>query len=356
VRYCLYTDWHRNRLSFDYNIQVCTSVTLCSNLLIAHPLSSMKLTFLGLGFTLALLTGSAAACGSRRLGSAVNLTGTDEDLEARTLETVEHASHEAVDHVGHGCGTPSPTLEHRIAAAKVMQSYQKSGGRKLSSAVNYTIPVYFWAFHTPGIAPQKILTNQSIYNQHFVALQRGFKNTPFQFELKNIWILSNRNFGVCNMKGNEVEMKRRFRAPGKAVLNVYICDTTLSPMAAFWSSVPVDSDLRPQYDGIVLLNPRLAPTPAQSITAIENIVHETGHFLGKSTAQRSLFVLFWLFSSVSVLAGVLARSLLSAIVRFQDSITPLKEDAMVTSLTLITLLWKVTAWTTRLRNRLLLRD
>jgi hypothetical protein len=85
----------------------------------------MKLTFLGLGFTLALLTGSAAACGSRRLGSAVNLTGTDEDLEARTLETVEHASHEAVDHVSHGCGTPSPTLEHRIAAAKVMQSYRR---------------------------------------------------------------------------------------------------------------------------------------------------------------------------------------------------------------------------------------
>jgi hypothetical protein len=134
------------------------------------------------------------------------------------------------------------------------------------------------------------LTNQSIYNQHFVALQRGFKNTPFQFELKNIRILSNRNFGVCNMKGNEVEMKRRFRAPGKAVLNVYICDTTLSPMAAFWSSVPVDSDLRPQYDGIVLLNPRLAPTPAQSITAIENIVHETGHFLGESTAHPLSFV------------------------------------------------------------------
>jgi hypothetical protein len=270
----------------------------------------MKLSFLGLGFLFALLTGSASGCGSRRLGSV------DSTADAGELKDTG-------------------------------SSLETSGGRELTVGANYTIPVYFWHSYSPGSRPNQILTNQTIYNQHFVALQRGFQNTPFHFELKGISIAESAVYGKCERNArSERVMKRQLRAPGKSVLNVYICDSTASD-AGSWSSFPDDADRRPLYDGIVLKNPRLAATPAKSITAIENIVHETGHFLGKSTAQLASFVLFCALL-IRFLACLHARRLL------QDSTTPLKEDAMARRRISMAFRSKAMEWTTRLRKRLLL--
>ncbi|GKY90430.1 hypothetical protein MPSEU_000016800 [Mayamaea pseudoterrestris] len=209
--------------------------------------------------------GTAAGCG-RRLGSP------EEELSfARQLakDVEEHES----------CGTKPSTDMQLLEIAKSV-SHWKASGRKLSAVKSYTIPVYFWHTYSPGSTPDQILTKEFIAANQFAALQYGFRDTPFQFELKDIQIVESAEFGHCEREApSEYAMKAALKAPGKDVLNVYICDSSASD-SRYWSSFPVEEDTWKEYSGVVLRNYATTPPGNKQINAIENIVHEVGHFLG----------------------------------------------------------------------------
>jgi hypothetical protein len=176
----------------------------------------------------------------------------------------------------YACGSTAPSLEQRFDMATMVNQWQ-THGRKLTTA-NITVPVYFWHTFSPGSTPDQILTYDMIKEQHFATLQAGYRDTPFQFELKDIQLVESAVYGKCErLDPSEYAMKRELRAPGKNVLNIYICDSAASDSRA-WSSTPIQADIEPLYDGVVIRNPLLV-APKKQINAIMNIVHETGECL-----------------------------------------------------------------------------
>jgi hypothetical protein len=174
------------------------------------------------------------------------------------------------DHVG--CGTVSASVEERLQVARAIKSWT-SKGRHLA-AVNYTVPVYMWHTHLPGKIP---LSETAIKDEYFAALVDTFKDTPFQFELMDIQTIESEEYGQCaRLDETEYAMKKAHRVFGKNVLNVYICDSSISD-SRFWSSFPVHSDIDPLYDGVVVRNlDDVAPN--KRIQSAYNLGHEVGHW------------------------------------------------------------------------------
>ncbi|GKY90429.1 hypothetical protein MPSEU_000016700 [Mayamaea pseudoterrestris] len=227
--------------------------------------------FARLFFLLSVAMGGAAGCsdsGARRLGSPLN----EQDAHDRTLQD---AFEDSQSH----CGFQSPSVEERLQVAKMVDTW-KASGRKLQSTVmkNYTIPVYIWHAYAPGSTAGQILTKETIESVHFKALEYGFRQTPFDFDLKGIQIVESADYGKCERLGaSEYLMKQTLKVAGKNVLNIYICDSSTSDSRS-WSSYPLQSG--DVYDGVVIRNTALVPALDKKETAIQNIVHETGHFLG----------------------------------------------------------------------------
>jgi hypothetical protein len=214
------------------------------------------------------LTMKAVAGCSRRLGSPTSL------LSDEAKPSSAHGRSLQEDDEGHlTCGTVPGSIENLLEVAKMTNTW-KASGRKLQVAKNYTIPTVFWHTYVPGTPVEQILTKEFIKTNHMGALNSGYRDTPFQFELKDIQIIESAAFGHCERtKESEYGMKTAFKAPGKDVLNVYICDSALSD-SRYWSSGPIQADIEPVYDGVVLRNYAMTPPGGKQINAIQNIVHE----------------------------------------------------------------------------------
>jgi len=179
-------------------------------------------------------------------GASTSGNGTSATSSSEILE--EDSAIEAA-----GCGTPSPTDREKRAMALALYEWKqkqqqqrrknkkkkqrqqqdrrkRKSNRDLSDVdesdsdeqqqqLRYTIPVHFHVFRPS--TTEGLVSNRQ-FEEMVAALNDGFCNAPFDFELTTTEHVVEPTFAVCL---NEVVWMSRYKLGNKRHLNVYLCDT-----------------------------------------------------------------------------------------------------------------------------------
>jgi hypothetical protein len=183
------------------------------------------------------------------------------------------------------CGTKIPDPVRVSASNAKVAEWKRVHGhesRKLLQNCNQCITIDTY-FHVVGSKSSSIGNVPDFYVELQVdALNAGFADTPFRFELKEINRIRNDDYFSDLLSYEEIVKSSNRRGDSKT-LNVYSGQLPLSDPTTILLGVatfPFDFDEHPNLDGI-LFNYEYYPGLVLSNNALgAAVVHEVGHWLG----------------------------------------------------------------------------
>jgi hypothetical protein len=175
------------------------------------------------------------------------------------------------------CGAEDPTPKEKADMAKSITQWVNQNKQRNLQATSYVIPVSTTAF--TANKDHGILTD--VDTAAIVdALNHGYRNTPFQFQLLAANNILNVEYAQCKQKK---DFFQQYAVANHTVLNMFFCNTVASDQVAGVSRLPVIL-VNPETaweDGVMLMNPRYNETDAYTVDDMAQIaVHEVGHWLG----------------------------------------------------------------------------
>jgi hypothetical protein len=150
-----------------------------------------------------------------------------------------------------------------------------SGERNLAStAISISVSVTVVVNSTTDKVPTNGWLDDVILAQALSTLNKGFRNSPFQFKLLQMRHVYDLDFFDGN-PAYEKEFKTKYRIAQPHVLNLYYCRTVgNNPQLLGYTYPPVRMDAFPEGDGVVFINPAIQEWTMPSL------IHQVGHWLG----------------------------------------------------------------------------
>lgn len=181
-----------------------------------------------------------------------------------------HRHHHDYDHDVHTrylddaafCGTRSPDQDEKEELQWHFEQWKSSwkGQRYLQEQQTYVIPLHFTVFeHTDGRGKLE----DSEIDQFVLALNEGFKDTPFTFNLMGTKRPTpNDDYFKCDST-TEIEWKTLFRVGEAETLNVFVCNLFAQGRFGVYGVADFPRAEFDARDGVMLMNPTL---PKQGVT------------------------------------------------------------------------------------------
>lgn len=197
------------------------------------------------------------------------------------------------------CGTPLPTTMEEELLTNAFAAWQTQHSQRRLEQLCIPVPVYFTIFQPDNSTG--FMSEADVNNTFIKRLNQGFAIAPFQFVLQSVQHIVNPYFAAGN---GETTYKKLYKQRGPTDMNVYVTDlrsvnligyaylpSILAPPFSDWSIL----------DGVVMMNPALAPSVENYVLITNVFVHEVGHWCGllHTFQVRCMFICF---SVVLVLA------------------------------------------------------
>jgi hypothetical protein len=179
----------------------------------------------------------------------------------------------AFQDAGARCSTKDLDEKEMATTLKVVQDWRmrRSNTRRLEII---EVPLYVHIIQSS--TAQNAVSEVQIQDQVDVLNDAFFPE--FQFSLREVNITENDDWYICQLGGNEKDMKKALRKGGSDSLNLYICvpgDGLLG-----WSTLPTRYSSNPVYDGVVVHAESIPGGGLAPYNLGNTATHEIGHWFG----------------------------------------------------------------------------
>jgi hypothetical protein len=173
---------------------------------------------------------------------------------------------------GARCSTDDLDEQEMATTLKIVQDWRmrRSNTRRLEII---EVPLYVHIIQSStaqNISEVQIQDQVDVLNDAF--------SPEFQFSLREVNVIENDDWHICELGGNEKDMKKALRKGGSDSLNLYICvpgDGLLG-----WSTLPSRYRSNPVYDGVVVHAESIPGGGLVPYNLGNTATHEIGHWFG----------------------------------------------------------------------------
>lgn len=151
---------------------------------------------------------------------------------------------------------------------------RRFGRRRNLQDLQYPVPVEFKVFIPEEGSVKHTMTNATA-DRLMTTLQQGFADTPFNYWLSKLEHIVDKDYAQCKRLD---ELRSTHASLRSDVMVVYFCNMYRKQVIGTTYTPVITVDFLEQ-DGIVLMNPMLAPEEDQLLLQ-HVLVHETGHWHG----------------------------------------------------------------------------
>jgi hypothetical protein len=287
---------HRNCVvswSLEHNL----AFEFCSHL---KAMSPFKATILTLALACASIQLVAEACNSHAHGDYHMYHDTEEEQSESAGRNLEYTrsgggqylwpSALAFRDAGARCSTKDPDEQEISTMSKIVQNWKKNSARRLETET-IQVPLYV---HILRSTKAGIVSNTQVQDQ--IDVMNAAFLPHFEFSTPEVRIYDDDYWYICELGGNEKEMKQELRKGGSDALNLYICAPGNGLLG--WSTLPTRYAANPIYDGVVVHAGSLPGGSLSPYNLGNTATHEIGHWFGlyHTFQVRLLCRLFALYS------------------------------------------------------------
>lgn len=179
----------------------------------------------------------------------------------------------AFEDSGARCSTSDPDELEIANTLKIVEAWRKrrSNARRLEII---EVPLYI---HVIEKSTARNATSDVQIQDQIDVLNDAF-SPEFQFSLQAVNRIENDDWHICDLRGNEKDMKKALRRGGSDALNLYICVPGRGLLG--WSTLPSRYGANPIYDGVVIHAESIPGGSLAPYNLGNTATHEIGHWFG----------------------------------------------------------------------------